>query len=446
MIMVFIMFKLLKFFSLCILFCTTVIAQAQQVNVDALRYKTRNNASRLVFDLSKKTPSHVFLLSNPPRLVIDFKKTRTIKPLTQPPKGHPQFKHLRSAVRNKKDFRVVIDLKKPAKSNNFYLLPNKSRGHRLVVDLTNNGIEISKTAPKVKKIVKQTIKNKTRDIIVAVDAGHGGKDPGAEGPNGTKEKRVVFAISKKLVDLINRQPGMKAIMVRKSDRKIKLRQRMEIARAANADLFISIHADAVKRSTARGASVYTLSTGGATSEAAKLLAKHENSVDSVAGFIPAGTEDVVASVLLDLSQSASSSASKNVAKSILKHFKSIGHLHKNEVQKAGFMVLKSPNIPSVLVETAFISNPAEERKLKSSKHQSKMAKAIFEGVVDYFEKYAAVDTYFALNFNKTHTISRGETLSEIALQYGVSMRAIKSANKLASSRVKIGQVLEIPRG
>lgn len=440
------MLKLLKLFSLCILFCTTVIAQAQQVNVDSLRYKTRSNASRLVFDLSKKAPSHVFLLQNPPRLVIDLKKTRTIKPLSQPPKGHPLFKHLRSAVRNKKDFRIVIDLKKSAKSNNFNLLPNKGRGHRLVIDLANNGVVMSKAAPKVKNIVKQTIKNKTRDIIIAVDAGHGGKDPGAQGPNGTKEKQVVFAISKKLVDLINHQPGMKAIMVRKSDRKIKLRQRMKIARAANADLFISIHADAVKRSTARGASVYTLSTSGATSEAAKLLAKHENSVDSVAGFIPAGTEDVVASVLLDLSQSASSSASKNVAKSILRHFKSIGHLHKNEVQKAGFMVLKSPNIPSVLVETAFISNPAEERKLKSGKHQSKMAKAIFEGVVDYFEKYAAVDTYFALNFNQTHTISRGETLSEIALQYGVSMRAIKSANKLASSRVKIGQVLEIPKG
>jgi N-acetylmuramoyl-L-alanine amidase len=299
---------------------------------------------------------------------------------------------------------------------------------------------------KKKTTVTKTVKNKARDIIVAVDAGHGGEDPGAHGPKGTQEKKVVLAIAKKLAALIDRQPGMKAVMVRKGDYYIKLRKRMQIARAAKADLFVSIHADAVKNSKAKGASVFTLSRRGASSEAARWLAKHENAADLVGGVSLDELEDTLASVLLDLSQTATKKASRDVGSMVLQNFKTIGYLHKNTVQKAGFMVLKSPDIPSILVETAFISNPREERKLRSSKHQQQMAQAIFKGVLSYFKEYAPADTLMvALSSGQSkHVISRGETLSGIAQQYGVSMKAIKIANALAGNTIRIGQVLKIP--
>jgi N-acetylmuramoyl-L-alanine amidase len=221
---------------------------------------------------------------------------------------------------------------------------------------------------------------------------------------------------------------------------------MDIARAAKADLFVCIHADAFKNAKVKGASVFTVSNRGASSEAARWLADHENSADLVGGVKLADKEDMLATVLMDLSQTATKEASRNIAGKILKNFKRIGHLHKQNVQKAGFMVLKSPDIPSILVETAFISNPDEERKLRSRKHQTKMANAIYQGLVSYFEQYAPSNTYFALNVKKQHVISRGETLSGIAVHYGVTMKAIKTANALASTAIQVGQVLRIPKG
>jgi len=403
----------------------------------------------MVFDVTTPVAHQVFLLENPARLVIDFKGAKLLKTLAQPPKNHALFSRVRSGIRNNKDLRVVVDLKIAVTPKSFSLKPSKTYGHRLVVDLYNKSKAGAKTNTKTVQAVNRvtkTVKNKARDIIIAIDAGHGGEDPGAHGPKGTQEKKVVFEIAKKLAVLINKKPGMKAVMVRKGDYYIKLRKRMEIARAAKADLFVSIHADAFKNSKVKGASVFTLSNRGASSEAARWLAKHENAADLVGGVSLTDKDDMLATVLMDLSQTATKEASRNVAGNILKNFKTIGHLHKGSVQKAGFMVLKSPDIPSILVETAFISNPGEERKLRSGKHQAKMANAIFKGVVGYFNQYAPMDTYFALNSSKRHTISRGDTLSGIAQQYGVSMRAIKSANKLASSQVRIGQVLEIPRG
>ncbi len=435
------MSKFVKFISVFMLLLAVEGAYARQARIDSLRYKAKSDYVRMVFDVSAPVSHQVFLLANPARLVVDFKNAKLLKSLRQPPKNHALFTRVRSAARNKKDLRVVFDLKAPVKPKSFTLKPSKSRGHRLVVDLLGKG-----TSVHAKKAITKTVKNKVRDIIVAIDAGHGGKDPGARGPRGTQEKKVVFAIARKLATLINKKPGMKAIMVRKGDYFIQLSQRMKIARAAKADLFISIHADAFDNSRARGASVFTLSKRGASSVAAKWLAQHENAADLVGGVTLTGRGDDVATVLMDLSQTATKEASRNVAVSILKNFKTIGNIHKNNVQKARFAVLKSPDIPSVLVETAFISNPAEERKLKSGRHQAKMAKAIFKGVVGYFKRYAPANTYFALNAAKRHIISRGDTLSGIAQQYGVSMRAIKSANKLASTQVKIGQVLQIPRG
>ena len=443
------MFKYLKKISAVGLFLLISTAHAQQVKVDSLRYWTAPDHTRMVFDVNTVVPHQIFLLENPARLVIDLSDTKLMKPLAQPPANHALFTRVRSATRNKKDLRVVVDLKIAVTPKSFALKPSKTNGHRLVVDLFSK--DKKKTVGKASKYqnnktVTKTVKNKARDIIIAIDAGHGGEDPGAHGPRGTQEKKVVLAISKKVAALINKKPGMKAVMIRKGDYYIKLRKRMQIARAHKADLFVSIHADAFKNSKVRGASVFTLSNRGASSEAARWLAKHENSADLVGGVKLADKEDMLASVLMDLSQTATKEASRNVAGKILRNFKGIGYLHKNDVQKAGFMVLKSPDIPSILVETAFISNPGEERKLRSKAHQAKIAKAIYAGVVSYFNMHAPADTYLALNSNKRHRISRGETLSGIAHQYGVSMKSIKSLNALANNQIRIGQVLTIPRG
>ncbi len=453
------MFKLWKSISFFSLLLVSGITQAQQVSVDALRYWVEPDHTRLVFDVSSKVVHNIFVLNNPPRLVIDMANSKLSKKLIPPAANHPLFKDIRSARRNKRDLRVVVDLKTDVTPNSFSLQANKKSSDRLVVDLFDKKSAVHFVALKDKKVitkskaqkrvVRKTVDKRDRDIVIAIDAGHGGEDSGARGKRGTQEKKVVFQIAKKLAVLINKKSGLSAVMVRKGDYFIALRKRMEIARAANADLFVSIHADAFKSSKVKGASVFTLSSRGASSEAARWLAQHENSADLVGGVNLANRESMVANVIMDLSQNATKEASHNVAGKILSNFKSIGDLHKNSVQKAGFMVLKSPDIPSILVETAFISNPKEERKLKSRAHQKKIASAIFGGVVTYFEKNAPADTYFAsiaAGAKKRHTISRGETLSGIASQYGVSMRSIKSANAIDTTNIQVGQVLEIPKG
>lgn len=468
--------RFLTFLLFYLLLIASTAMAAGPIQVASYRYWTAPDHTRMVFDVSKPSVPRIFSLDNPPRLVIDFKNARLQQNLLQPPKDHPLFVGVRTGIRHKTDLRVVVDLKQGVKSKSFTLQPSDRRGDRVVVDLypkvsqpapviaatkverQQQAVAKAITAPVVRSEkarvtetkATKTIHNKGRNIVIAIDAGHGGEDPGAHGPKGTQEKDVVFAIAKKLAALVDRQQGMKAVLVRKGDYYIPLRKRMEIARKAKADLFVSIHADAFRNAKARGASVFTVSTRGASSEAARWLAKHENASDlELAGGVSLDDKDeTLASVLLDLSQTATKEASRKVGSKVLSNFKYIGHLHSRTVQKAGFMVLKSPDIPSILVETAFISNPGEERKLRSTGHQQKMASAIFKGVLDYFKEYAPADTLLASASTATgkarHVISRGETLSGIAQRYGVSMRAIKAANSMAGNQVRIGQVLMIP--
>lgn len=388
------------------------VAYAQQVNVNSLRYVTLENKARLLLDVSESPKHRVFVLDNPPRLVIDIKDARTIKNIAQPSASHPLFASARSATQGESS-RIVIDLKKPISSKNFSLKSSNVDKNKLVVDLVGKvptALEhTEKTAPPLERLAKadldavkkvehankreekektasiKAIKRHSKRIVVAIDAGHGGEDPGARGPQGTMEKHVTFSIAKKLKEFIDAEPGMRAVMVRKGDFYVGLRKRMAIARSVNADLFISIHADAVQDASVRGASVYTLSTKGASSEAARWLANSENASELIGGVSLDDKEDMLASVLLDLSQAATQEASYSVANKVLKNFEAIGQLHKGDVQQAGFMVLKSPDIPSILVETAFISNPSEELNLLSTRYQNKVAKAIFRGVVNYFK-------------------------------------------------------------
>jgi N-acetylmuramoyl-L-alanine amidase len=397
-----------KFLFFCVMQLLSVPIYAQQVNIHSLRYVTLENKLRLLFDVSVSPKHHrIFVLNNPPRLVIDLTDARVQKNLSQPASGHPLFASIRTAQQSD-DLRIVIDLKKPVSAKNFGLKSSNADGHRLIVDLIDKGLASNKqldsvplakmeTPTKVEHAKRdekidepKSIKRHGKRIVVAIDAGHGGEDPGARGPQGTLEKDVTFSIAKKLKAFIDAEPGMKAVLVRKGDIYVGLRKRMAIARAVRADLFISIHADAVQDASVRGASVFTLSTKGASSEAARWLANSENASELVGGVSLDDKEDMLASVLLDLSQTATQEASNNVAAKILKNFETIGQLHKGDVQQAGFMVLKSPDIPSILVETAFISNPSEELNLLSNRYQNKMATAIFKGVVNYF-KHATPD-------------------------------------------------------
>ncbi len=394
---------------------------AEQINVSSLHYWNTPDQTQLLFDVSDSPEHRVFLMKNPARLVIDLRNANVKQELSQPAPSHPLFSKVRFATKNKTDLRIVVDLKTELSSKNMSLRTNSlnEHGHRLVIELLNkapaNTVKLERkavikvaavktnskqqTAKPVKEPQKTAAKkssvspvepikvaNRNKGIVIAVDAGHGGNDVGAQGQNGTEEKKITLAIARKLADLINQQPGMKAILVRKGDYYVDLRKRMQIARAAKADLFISIHADAFQDSTVKGASVFTLSNKGATSEAARWLAKSENSSALVGGVSLNDKEDVLASVLLDLSQTATQDASVNVADKVLKNFERIGELHYGSVQKAGFLVLKSPDVPSILVETAFISNPSEELKLINTDHQLKIAGAIFNGVRSYFNK------------------------------------------------------------
>lgn len=312
----------------------------------------------------------------------------------------------------------------------------------------------AKVAAESTKSVMYAPKASAKEIIVAIDAGHGGEDPGAHGPSGTEEKRVVLAIARKLSNLLKQHPGITPVMVREGDYFIKLRKRIDIAREAKADLFVSIHADAYRDADVKGASVFTLSSNGASSEAARWLADSENSADLIGGVSLDDKDDMLASVLLDLSQTATLEASSDVARKVLTNFKQFNQpLHKTSVQKAGFLVLKSPDIPSILVETAFISNPSEEAKLRSEVHQEQMATAIFKGILAYFKQNAptvAPTMRVAKRANANskavtrHAVIAGETLAGIAQHYGITTQELKSANAMEGRNVKPGQLLRIP--
>jgi len=311
-----------------------------------------------------------------------------------------------------------------------------------VVDLYNT--DQTKVSSKKQRPIKSIDENGLRDVVIAIDAGHGGEDPGAKGRGGTYEKTVVLGIARKLAAMVKKETGMRPVLIRNGDYYLGLRKRMKKAREKRADVFISIHADAFRDPRVNGASVYTLSQRGASSEAARWLAEQENSADLVGGVKLEDKDDLLASVLLDLSQTATLQASHQLAKNVFGRLKKIGKTHKRRVQQAGFVVLKSPDIPSVLVETAYISNPSEERKLRSSKHQEKIAKAIMSGIRDYFRLHAPPGTMLAKMSPREYTISRGDTLGQIAQRYQISLRSLRSANGLSGDRIRVGQVLRIP--
>jgi len=417
------------------------VLQAQSA-INGVRMWPAPDNTRVVFDTSNQVEHTLFTLKNPDRIVIDIKDAKLKADLSKLDFGKGVLKDIRTGKHGKHGLRVVLDLSESVQPKSFVLRPNDKYGNRLVIDL-NHKEDSVKEKKSIRQFTAQA--HKARDIVIAIDAGHGGEDPGASGPHGTREKDVVLAIARKLEALLKKEPGLKPVMIRDGDYYIGLRKRVEKARRYKADLFVSIHADSFRDRRARGSSVYTLSRRGATSEQARLLAEKENSSDLIGGVTLEDKDDLLASVLLDLSQTASIEASTDAASRVLQQIKRVNHLHKRKVEQAGFRVLKAPDMPSMLVETAFISNPSEERRLKSSSGQYRMAKAIKDGIRSYFVDNPPPGTILA-QARRKHIISRGDTLSGIARHYRVSLHSLKSYNGLTGNTVRVGQVLRIPSG
>ena len=423
-----------------ILLCTA--AQAAST-VENIRIWAENGKTRVVLDLSRPAAHNIFTLRGPDRLVVDLKSSRLSESLKAMPQGTGSVRSIRSAVRANGQLRVVLDLNEAVRSRSFTAGPNNKYGDRLVIDLQRTGgLHAVKTASEAYK--------PGRDVVVAIDPGHGGHDPGAIGRGKTREKDVALQISRTLAARINAEPGIKAVLVREGDYYVDHRRRMEIARRNKADLFISVHADAVDDRRAYGASVYALSLKGASDEAARQLAERENASVRIGGVSLEDKDEVLASVLLDLSQSAALSASMDVGSKVIRELARLGKVHRRTVQQAGFLVLKSPDMPSILVETAFISNPSEEKKLRDKRHQERLADALLAGIRTYFYTNPPPDTRIAMEMRRVpakqvrHVIARGDTLSEIAERYNVSTAAIRAANKLSNDSIRVGQTLSIP--
>ena len=331
--------------------------------------------TRVVFDLSRNIQHNLFVLSDPHRIVIDLSNTRASRALDVSDQTTNLMKGIRSAARDSGELRVVLDLKTKVRPRSFILQPDGESGFRLVIDL-----HVTNLDPTPIITSQQERRKQKKEMIIAIDPGHGGRDPGAIGRKGTREKDITLALAKKLKVLVNKTPGFKAVLTRERDQYMALRNRVKKAREHRADLFLSLHTDSFRNPSARGASVYALSLNGASSEAARLLAEKENSSDLIGGISLDDKDELIASVLLDLSQTATIQDSLELGSDVLKHMGKISRLNNKAVQQAEFAVLKAPDMPSILIETAFLSNPKEEINLRSSRHQQKIASAIFDGI------------------------------------------------------------------
>ncbi len=411
---------------------------AAATNVKDIRLSNHDGYVRLVFDLDKSVDHSVFTLNKPDRIVLDLKNTKMVHGMVDRVGANSMIRRIRSGVQNNDDLRVVFDLQHEVKPRSFLLGPSANSGHRLVLDLHTEKVNAADTK------TTDSTKKQLRDVIIAIDAGHGGRDPGATGKKGTKEKTVTLQMAQRLEKKINQQKGMKAVLTRKNDRYMRLRDRIHKARDYHADMMISLHADSFPDPRARGSSVYALSVDGATSETAKLLAEKENAADMLFGDVNLAVEDeMVKEVLFDLSLTGNIQSSLDIGDEILQQIKHVNRVHKKQVQQAGFAVLKAPNIPSVLLETAFISNPREEKNLKSSAHQTKVANAVSKGVANYFARKAPPGTWLSASAAE-YKVKSGDTLDSIAKKYKTSIENLRARNAMYTSNLNAGQVLKIP--
>jgi N-acetylmuramoyl-L-alanine amidase len=539
--------------KLGLLACVTAVAtltaaSASAADVKAARAWAGPEYTRVVFDLSGPASYKMSQGDVPGTVVLDIAASSVTGDFAAP-SGQGLYKSM-TLSKQGGSARLVTAVDPKAKPKSFLLKPAGDYGYRLVLDLypggqsdpgdnpppaaDNDSPSVAaadaeaeappqaptqtrgsrgsrgKTVPAGKPPMLPTGERK---VVVAIDAGHGGEDPGAKGATGLREKDVTLQVARELADQINRQPGMQAVLTRNGDYFIPLKRRYEIAREHNADMFVSIHADAFKNGDAKGSSVWVLSPRGKTSEASRWLADRENRADLVGGVSLDDKDDSLAAVLLDLQQGYAMQASESIAGNVLKALGRLGPTHRGYVERANFVVLRSPDVPSILVETAFITNPAEETRLRDDGHRRELAVAVLGGVRNYFESMPPPGTWFAAqaarrngtslasaaastpaasavaddtaavaadtvkaatrvpppkktlakadtpapstkassgraddNVRDLHRVNRGETLTGIANQYGVSVGALKMANKMNDDNVRIGSVMVIPSG
>jgi len=419
---------------------------AQAAALKDVRVWGSPDSTRVVLDLTEPATYTLFTLSGPERIVIDFDAIDADLGALGSPAASGVVKGVRFGARGRSGLRVVIDVDEKVEARGFLTPPNETYGHRLVVDLGHAQPAMAHApAP-----VKVAGGDGQRNLVIAIDPGHGGEDPGAIGKAGTREKTVALAIAKKLADRINEEPGMSAVLTRTGDYFVKFKDRIGRARTNRADLFVSVHADAFMDRSVRGSSVYVLSTRRASSEAAKTLADRENAADLIGGVSLHDKSDVLATVLLDLSQNAAISASRDAASRVLAQLDTVGRLKKSDVQHASLIVLTSPDVPSMLVETAFISNPDEERKLRDPAHQARLAEAIHGGIRRYFYDNPPPGTHVAVLAARErgqalrHVVSPGETLVDVAGRYAVGIDDLRRRNHLETETIASGTILEIP--
>lgn len=359
------------------------------------RISRSDNKLRLVFDLSGAVSYKTFTLSAPERVIIDLSGVSLEGDFSQLALSDTLIRSIRSGHFGQGNTRIVLDLSSPVQLNSFLLAPQDGQGHRLVLDLMSASAGLPASVPRE---TPQEKSHPKRDIMVVVDPGHGGKDPGAIGAKGEREKDVALSIAQLLARRLKREKGFDVKLVRNDDFFVPLRKRVEIARQHKADMFISVHADAAPRLTASGASVYCLSEGGATSATARFMAQRENGVDLLGATSLLNLKDkdpMLAGVILDMSMNATIAASLQLGSTVLGSLAGITTLHQKRVEQAGFAVLKSPDVPSILVETGFISNARDSQRLVTARHQQAVADGLFEGLQRYFQKNPPVDSYMA---------------------------------------------------
>ena len=453
------------FVSLLLVCLLPITGHAATAKYQTLRFSQGHASLQVMMNLSGPIKYKYFTLQRPNRFVVDLIDTFRIGSQPTLSFANTPIKNIRVGIQGGNDMRLVFDLVEQVVGEASVITTADGKNHLVVTFKNGSGSspplrQARTTAPKPptpvstaassaatssptrQEIIREVVvDDDARDIIIAIDAGHGGIDPGAHGSNGLLEKDAVLAIARRLEALVKRESGMRPVMIRDGDYFISLRKRVNKARAYQSDLLVSIHADAFDDPRVYGSSVYALSQRGATTEAARLLANRENAADLIGGVTLEDKDDLLASVLLDLSQNATIEASLDVASRVLQGFKRLGKVHKSRVEQAGFAVLKAPDIPSILVETAFISNPKEERRLRTAKHQQAMANAMMSGLRSYFNANPPPGTRIAA---REHVIRRGDTLSAIAERYNISLPALRSANNISGDRIRIGQVLHIP--
>ncbi|MEP4891336.1 MAG: N-acetylmuramoyl-L-alanine amidase [Aliiglaciecola sp.] len=414
--------------------------------IEALRMWPSPDNTRVVLDLTQEPEYSYFTLSNPERLVIDLANTKGKIDLAKLAKSSNLVKKIRySTAKDPSSVRVVLELKRKLNTEIFALPPTAPYKNRLVIDLSDQSERTQQV------VMSSESSTRDRDIIIAIDAGHGGEDPGSVGRAGTYEKNITLSVSKRLAKLIDAEPGLRAVLIRTGDYYISPNARPDIARKNKADLFVSIHADAFTTPQPKGASVWVLSMGRANSVLGRWMERTERHSELLGGAAEViqdtASERYLAQALLDMSMDHSLTTSYDISKMVISELKQVTSLHKKLPQAASLAVLTSPDIPSILVEVGFISNPNEEKNLNWNQHRQKLASSVFSAIKQHFRKLPPDGTLWANNARsekRTHKVRSGESLSLLAQRYKVRISAIKEANNMRNDTVRIGQVLTIP--